>query len=71
MLHVFIFLQSISCNLVTITLNLMNSSAMDARLFDFFMLRRVINVYLEIVFQTLIKIIYLFIKFIFYINILK
>jgi len=49
----------------------MNSSAMDARLFDFFMLRRVINVYLEIVFQTLIKIIYLFIKFIFYINILK
>ena len=39
----------------------MNSSAMDARLFDFFMLRRVINVYLEIVFQTLIKIIYLFI----------
>jgi hypothetical protein len=49
----------------------MNSSAVDARLFDFFMLRRVINVYLEIVFQTLIKIIYLFIKFIFYINILK
>jgi hypothetical protein len=49
----------------------MNSSAVDARLFDFFMLRRVINIYLEIVFQTLIKIIYLFIKFIFYINILK